>query len=171
MHEKLGWGSEGSNCRLSSKCDRIGKHWPCYLASVCPKAGSIRRPRSSPAYKPTTYEGVDRSPYLLRGNRRRPGRADQVEKETLRKDPSESSDDESAPNLPDTPSPAERRAHGEGLGTRRSQRILAQRPRGGGEQDRKYCTQKCLLGLVRGGFLNLECPNVVLHRRQDGCDD
>ncbi|KAH8657230.1 hypothetical protein BGZ61DRAFT_594238 [Ilyonectria robusta] len=56
---------------------------------------------SSPAYEPTTYEGVGRSPYLLRGKRRRPGRADEVEKETLREDPSESSD-ESAPNLPDT---------------------------------------------------------------------
>ncbi|KAJ2896006.1 hypothetical protein MKZ38_005978 [Zalerion maritima] len=126
---------------------------------------------SSPAYKPTTYEGADRSPYPLRGKRRQPSKADQVEKEPLKRDPSESSDDESAPNLPDTPSPAERRSHSEGQGTRRSQRILAQRPRGGGEQDQKYCTQNCLLGLVRGGFLDLECPNVALHRRQDGCDD
>ncbi|KAH6959898.1 hypothetical protein BKA56DRAFT_599771, partial [Ilyonectria sp. MPI-CAGE-AT-0026] len=39
-------------------------------------------------------------------------RADQVEKETLRKDPSESSDDELAPNLLDTPSPAEWRSYG-----------------------------------------------------------
>ncbi|KAH7131168.1 hypothetical protein EDB81DRAFT_135184 [Dactylonectria macrodidyma] len=125
---------------------------------------------NSPAYKPTTYEGVDRSPYLLRGRRRRPSRVDQVENERLRKDPSESSDDESAPKLPDTPSPAERRSHGGGQETRRSQRILAQRPRGGGEQDRKYCTQKCLLGLVMGGFLDPVCPNVALHCRQDGCD-
>ncbi|KAJ4308780.1 hypothetical protein N0V84_011896 [Fusarium piperis] len=124
----------------------------------------------SPGYEPINYKGVDRSPYLLRGKRHRPGRGDQVEKETIRKDPSESSDDESAPNPPDTPSPAERRSHGGGQGTRRSQRILARRPREGGEQDREYCTQKCLLGLVSGGFLDPVCPNVALHCRQDGCD-
>ncbi|KAH6988643.1 hypothetical protein EDB80DRAFT_756024 [Ilyonectria destructans] len=50
-------------------------------------------------------------------------------------------------------------------GTRRSQR-LAVRPRGGGgEQGRQYCIQKCLLGMVKGGFLDLKCPNVALHRK------
>ncbi|KAL6406156.1 hypothetical protein AUP68_10719 [Ilyonectria robusta] len=74
---------------------------------------------SSPAFKPTTYEDVDRSPYLLRGKRRRPGKADQFEKETSRRDRPEPSDDESAPKAPDTPSPAERRPHAGVRGTRR----------------------------------------------------
>ncbi|KAM6508519.1 hypothetical protein FALCPG4_018359 [Fusarium falciforme] len=135
-------------------------------------------PKSSPGYQPEAYEGVDRSPYLLRGKRWRRVGGEPV-KEQVRRDPGESSDDESARNFPDTPSPTERRSHrggsrgSGGQGTRRSQRILAQRPRGGGgggggsnEQDRPYCTQKCLLGLVKGGFLDPRCPNMSLHSRQ-----
>ncbi|KAI6351162.1 hypothetical protein MCOR25_010094 [Pyricularia grisea] len=129
-------------------------------------------PNSSPGYQPETYESVDRSPYLLR--KRRPRQVgDEPNKEGVHREPGESSDDESARGLPDTPSPAERRMRQEvrgGRGTRRSERILAQRPRGGGgggsnEQDRPYCTQRCLLGLVQGGFLDVKCPNVALHRQ------
>ncbi|KAG5951857.1 hypothetical protein E4U58_001037, partial [Claviceps cyperi] len=29
--------------------------------------------------------------------------------------------------------------------------------------DRRYCTQRCLLGLVQGDFLDSMCPNVTLH--------
>ncbi|KAG6194505.1 hypothetical protein E4U10_002859 [Claviceps purpurea] len=32
-----------------------------------------------------------------------------------------------------------------------------------GAQDLPYCTQKCLLGLVRGEYLDPACPNVALH--------
>ncbi|KND90464.1 hypothetical protein TOPH_05003 [Tolypocladium ophioglossoides CBS 100239] len=134
-------------------------------------ASERRAPDSSPAFEPTTYEDVDREPYLLRGKRRRRLIiGDEVEKEAPRRDGSESSDDESAPNPPDTPSPAERRSRAGGQATRRSQRIQAQRSREGGGQDREYCTQKCLLGLAGGGFLDPACPNVALHLRQDGCD-
>ena len=31
-------------------------------------------------------------------------------------------------------------------------------------QHRKYCTQACLLGLVRGGLLDHACPNINVHR-------
>lgn len=89
-------------------------------------------------------------------------------KEDGHREPGESSDDEPARYSPDTPTPAERRA---GQGTRRSERVLARRPRGGGgggsnEQNRPYCTQKCLLGLVKGGLLDARCPNMALHHRQ-----
>ncbi|KAF3351634.1 hypothetical protein VDGD_05194 [Verticillium dahliae] len=116
----------------------------------------------SPGYEPTTYKGVDRSPALPRRRRRR-GAETQVGEKSLTKDNRrEPSDDESAPKPPDTPTPSGRNAR---PGTRRSQR-LAPRPRGGGgEQDRQYCTQKCLLAMVRGGFLDLHCPNVALHHK------
>ncbi|KAJ0126620.1 G1/S-specific cyclin CCN1 [Fusarium oxysporum f. sp. albedinis] len=114
----------------------------------------------SPAYEPTTYKGVDRSPALPRRRTRRTA-ACQTGEGLLRKDDGqEPSDDESAPRPPDTPTPTGRNTR---QGTRRSQR-LALRPRGGGgEQDRQYCTQKCLLGMVKGGFLDPKCPNVALH--------
>ncbi|KAI0408046.1 hypothetical protein F4802DRAFT_605130 [Xylaria palmicola] len=47
---------------------------------------------------------------------------------------------------------------------RRSQRVLAQRPRAGDGQSRQHCTQECLLGLVNGDRLDRQCPNVALHR-------
>ncbi|KAI8710940.1 EKC/KEOPS complex subunit BUD32 [Fusarium sp. LHS14.1] len=138
-------------------------------------------PKSSPGYQPEAYEGINRSPYLLRGKRRRRV-GDKPVKEQAQTDPGESSDDESARDLPDTPGPTERRTRRGGSesqggqATRRSQRTLAQRPRGGGgggrgvsndnEQDRPYCTQKCLLGLVKGGVLDPRCPNMSLHSRQ-----
>ncbi|KAK1973496.1 hypothetical protein LZ30DRAFT_484883 [Colletotrichum cereale] len=131
-------------------------------------------PKSSPGYQPEAHEGVDRSPYLLRGKRRRRV-GDEPVREHEQREPGESSDDESARDLPDTPSPTERRIRQEGRGgqgTRRSERILARRPRGGGggggsnEQETPYCTQKCLLGLVKGGFLDPRCPNMALHNRQ-----
>ncbi|KAI7910408.1 hypothetical protein M9X92_011124 [Pyricularia oryzae] len=125
-------------------------------------------PNSSPGYQPETYEGVDRSPYLLRRRRHRRVGDEPPRKEDGHREPGESSDDEPARYSPDTPTPAERRA---GQGTRRSERVLARRPRGGGgggsnEQNRPYCTQKCLLGLVKGGLLDARCPNMALHHRQ-----
>uniref|UniRef100_A0A0D2Y8C0 EKC/KEOPS complex subunit BUD32 n=1 Tax=Fusarium oxysporum (strain Fo5176) TaxID=660025 RepID=A0A0D2Y8C0_FUSOF len=57
-----------------------------------------------------------------------------------------------------------RKGHVELLRARLARALLALRPRGGGgEQGRQYCTQKCLLGMVKGGFLDPKCPNVALH--------
>ncbi|KNB19274.1 hypothetical protein FOXG_16420 [Fusarium oxysporum f. sp. lycopersici 4287] len=115
----------------------------------------------SPGHEPTTYKDVDRSPALPRKRTRRTAVC-QIGEGSLRKDErQEPSDDESASRPPDTPTPTGRNTR---QGTRRSQR-LALRPRGGGgEQGRQqYCTQKCLLGMVKGGFLDPKCPNVALH--------
>jgi hypothetical protein len=135
--------------------------------------------------EPTTYHNVDRSPIFNRLRRRVP-RPDQCDISLLKvHDDTESSDDESSSNRkpPDTPTP-----NAESTGTRRSQRILAQRPRGGGSTkkgekadnnerrvgsagnggvnpDRPYCSQRCLLGLVNGHKLDTSCPNVGLHRK------
>ncbi|PCD22089.1 hypothetical protein AU210_015889 [Fusarium oxysporum f. sp. radicis-cucumerinum] len=117
-------------------------------------------PDYSPAYEPTTYKGVDRSPALPRKKARRTAEC-QIGERPLRKDDRrEPSDDESAPRPPDTPTPTGRNTR---QGTRRSQRLALRPHGGGGEQGRQYCTQKCLLGIVRGGFLDPKCPNVALH--------
>jgi hypothetical protein len=118
----------------------------------------------SPGPEPTTYKDVDRSPALPRKRTRRTAECQIGERSSRKDDRHESSDDESAPPPPppDTPTPTGRNTR---QGTRRSQR-LALRPRGGGgEQGRQYCTQKCLLGMVKGGFLDPKCPNVTLHRK------
>ncbi|EXL41498.1 hypothetical protein FOCG_16302 [Fusarium oxysporum f. sp. radicis-lycopersici 26381] len=124
------------------------------------------RPASSehsPDYQPTTYNDVERSPYLLRRRRRRAAEPQIDEISSRRDDRREPSDDEST-RPPDTPTPAGRST---GQASRRSQR-LARRPRGDiHQQGRQYCTQKCLLGLVRGGFLDPKCPNKQLERSLD----
>ncbi|KAI8669870.1 Protein kinase domain-containing protein [Fusarium sp. Ph1] len=103
----------------------------------------------------------------------------------LRKERSpESSDDEPERPLPNTPTPAPR---ADSPGTRRSQRILARRPHGGGNNSnsnsgtggagagegssgrsvRQYCSQKCLRGLMTRSPLDKGCPNVMPHREHD----
>ncbi|KAJ6436398.1 protein kinase-like domain [Purpureocillium lavendulum] len=120
-------------------------------------------PDSSPGYQPPTYHNKDRSPIRRRKNPPRGQGYAEAWIPSRRDDRSESSDEEPNPRAPDTPSPAERNA---GQGPRRSRR-LAVRPRGGGAdnggQRRPFCTQKCLLGLVRGHALDRSCPNVSRH--------
>ncbi|KAH9225551.1 hypothetical protein K456DRAFT_1766872 [Colletotrichum gloeosporioides 23] len=146
--------------------------------------GPVREGRS---YEPKAYENVDRSPCLRRKTRRGHAR-DRPTREQVTKDPNESSEsskDESRWNMPATPTPTERRARGrnpqsqggqDSEGTRRSERLPALRPRGGGEggagknRHRSYCTQKCLLGLVRDGVLDPKCPNILLHGRKPSDD-
>ena len=134
-------------------------------------ADERQAPDTSSTYAPTTYSTFDRSPIVTRKKTRRRNIEEPVE-DAPRRDRSQSSDDDSAHDLPDTPSPAERRQRGHSNQTvRRSQRILAQQPRGGHGghgQDRQYCTQKCLLGLVNGGLLDPGCPNVASHREGSG---
>jgi hypothetical protein len=62
----------------------------------------------SPGYEPTTYKGVDRTPYLPRRRKRRTAKS-QIGEGSLRKgDRREPSDDESAPKPLDTPTPTRR---------------------------------------------------------------
>ena len=145
-----------------------------------PENERMTSPEGSLAPKPTTYEHFDRSPIILRWGRKTRGKCkDNV---PTRKSPSEeSSDDESSAKPPETPTPAGR--------TRRSQRIQARKALDGGvgggagaadteaeakaktspvtadQEDRPYCTQKCLLGIIRGQQLDDACPNSGLHRK------
>ncbi|KAH8193699.1 hypothetical protein TruAng_012136 [Truncatella angustata] len=122
---------------------------------------------SGSLYAPTTYAGISRSP---RVPRTRPKRWAQEEdrpdvQPRFRDRDDESSSDESLPPIPDTPTPSEPRSSSQSQGPRRSQRVLGRAPRGEASQERQYCTQRCLLGLVRKGRLDAKCPNVLLHRQ------
>lgn len=125
-------------------------------------------PSDSSAYLPTTYWDVDRSPYPFR-HRRRVAVDVEANIQPARGDPPDSSDSESEiHHLPNTPSPTERRAGNRQQQTRRSQRIQDQRPQQSSsrpctDNNEQYCTQKCLIGLVTNGFLDMHCPNVQLH--------
>ncbi|RSL46859.1 hypothetical protein CEP51_015866 [Fusarium floridanum] len=166
--------------RATANLKRWAEDFETTLRSI--PEGERIAPESSSSWVPTTYEDFDRSPCVLRGGRQRPRRrprrrqgegGDEHDKFTIRRDRTESSSDESGTQPPDTPSPAERRGRRRRRGQgsekepRRSQRILARRPREEATQDRQYCTQACLLGLVRGGSLDPRCPNVESHRGPD----
>lgn len=128
-------------------------------------------PKSSSGYQPVSWSRVDRSPYSFRVKRKPRKQAPTPEGPMGNQVRKDSSDDDSGPNPADTPSPAERRSSRGGLAARRSERIQAQRPQGGGSQestDQEYCTQKCLLGLVRGDSLDPACPNLALHKGRHG---
>ncbi|KAM3518341.1 hypothetical protein NHJ13051_008257 [Beauveria bassiana] len=121
-------------------------------------------------YEPTTYGGTDRSPYPFRFDRKPVTYDDEPDAQLVGTHSPESSDDEMVRRPPETPSPAERRAGGGAQAPRRSQRIQAQQSSGSvsrsrAEQAAQYCTQKCLMGLVKGTFLDMSCPNVGLHSR------
>ncbi|KJZ69750.1 hypothetical protein HIM_10861 [Hirsutella minnesotensis 3608] len=134
---------------------------------------------SASSWAPTTHKSFDRSPTTRQTRRRPTRRGDEPERVATRRDRSESSDDESRYRGPGTPTPSERRGRrgqgesgiGNADGPRRSQRILAHRQRQGTNEkvELQYCTQKCLLGLVRGGNLDPCCPNFGHHGGVRGC--
>ncbi|KAM3563039.1 hypothetical protein ARSEF4850_002506 [Beauveria asiatica] len=124
-------------------------------------ASARSAPDSSSDYAPTTYGGVDRSPLVSRRKTRQYYR-DHPDEHFTRQEGREPSDDESMSRPPDTPTPLGR---GVRQTTRRSER-LAHRTRGGGsQQQRQYCTQKCLLGMVNGRLLDPKCPNLLSHNK------
>ncbi|KAJ8127507.1 hypothetical protein O1611_g6127 [Lasiodiplodia mahajangana] len=102
-------------------------------------------PDDSSGYAPTTYSTFERSPIVVGNSNHRP-KTDELTTVARMQYPSQ----------PHNPNPT----------VRRSQRILAQQQQHiDNGQDRQYCTQKCLLGLVNGGLLDLGCPNAMSHRR------
>ncbi|KAH6645599.1 hypothetical protein BKA67DRAFT_541795 [Truncatella angustata] len=122
---------------------------------------------SGSLYAPTTYAGISRSPRVPRTRRKHWAQEeDRPDVQPVFRDrDDEPSSDESSPPMPDTPTPSEPRSSSQSQGPRRSQRILGRGPRGEASQERLYCTQRCLLGLVRKGRLDGTCPNVLLHRQ------
>lgn len=173
-------GEIGQDMRDRAKADlkRWAEDFETTVRSI--PDGERQAPETSSSWAPTTYEDFDRSLSAVprgggRRARRNPRRwqrkGDEHEKFAARRNQSASSSDEPGTRPPDTPSPAERRRRREQQGQdkpRRSQRILARQQREGAAQDRQYCTQACLLGLVRGSPLDPKCPNIESHKTR-GC--
>lgn len=155
-------------------------------ASTIPKDQRMP-PQSSPAFIPSVYVSVDRT--VPRRSRRLMWDGEHGSDPAMRGSDEDDSDEEGSrrPNRQDTPSPIERQA------SRRSARLAGQhsdgregRGAGGGDrtrgrggrgsdrsefegkphQDLAYCTQKCLLGLVKGDVLDPDCPNLTLHQHR-----
>ena len=115
-----------------------------------------------PGVSPVTDEDYDRSLYPLR--KRKPiSILDQPAKGSTRTGSPERSDSKSAPAPPDTPVPTDRNRQ-----YRQNKRLHVQQTGGDNRgQERQYCTQERLLGLIRKGPLDSRCPNVQSHRKDD----
>jgi hypothetical protein len=113
------------------------------------------------AFEPRNYRHVDRSPYLLRKGKGQSSSTCRPDHDGAdRMQSPEPSDDESP--VPDTPVQPRRRTQPRPTKQQRGNDRSGSSASGG--QTRQYCTQKCLLGLVRGGILDENCPNVSIHR-------
>ena len=111
----------------------------------------------SPAYKGRISKQTDRSPYKTR-NRGRCKNNDPHSDD--RDDPAGDSDD--GPEDPGTPSKKGESRASLGRGGKRQQG--SKNSASGQHQQRQYCTQECLVGLVQGHALDESCPNARLHR-------
>jgi len=114
--------------------------------------------RKSPLYKGRGKVPVT-SEYNLR-SKCKPG--------DLPKNSDDEQDDHDGPNSPIRPSASSsKRSRGKPSGQRkyggRNNSNQASSSRG---TQRQYCTQRCLLGIVRGWSLDKNCPNVSLHAKR-----
>jgi len=152
--------------RAMKSLKKWAEDWESILRSI--PLSERAAPPTSPAYKPTTYTGIDRSPYLLRRTKNRVVGRGGCNAGPAGRDPSpeESDDDRGGTQMPGTPTPAEPGKARRGLARRPrgNSSDLGSSSRGGKATNRPYCSQKCLLGLVAGEDLDEECPNVALHR-------
>ncbi|CAJ2504427.1 Uu.00g118210.m01.CDS01 [Anthostomella pinea] len=138
-------------------------------------ASERRAPPNSAGYEPSTYKKVNRSPYDLRGKKKpkrlivdqdRPAAGTPGRNQTP--DPSE---DESEQHLSHSPTPTGSRNRSRP--GQHSQPDSTQQSCGANTStspQHQYCTNKCLLGLVHGTFLDDQCPNVALHRGKKNGD-
>ena len=137
--------------------------WKKILRDI-PREERKSEPPSS-AYKARKYPINDRSPYYLRKRTRRLSLSSCSPEDNRtrddRNDPAGGSSD--GPESISTPS----KRGGPGASTRRGpdRRRGTQDSSSGGSQQRPYCTQRCLLGLVQRFALDNCCPNARLHRQ------
>ena len=135
--------------------------WNRILQGLPQEGSGLEAPAS--AYKARRYVVDERSsPYYLRKRRPKSPRSNQSPNpEQDHDDHEDSADDmEEGPESITTPSKKGSTATGKSGQPRQS--VQSSQPTG--NQQRPYCTQACLLGMVRRSALDLECPNIELHR-------
>ncbi|KAI1204005.1 hypothetical protein F5X97DRAFT_282746 [Nemania serpens] len=158
-------------------------------ASTVPK--NQRKPRRGLSYGPRGYIEVDRT--VPRGRRRRLNPDDEHGSDLATRgsdddDEDDDYDEGGSRNPRNMPSPSDRQPirrssslaeqHSDSTGSRGATEGGRTRGRGGQDNDRsefedkphqdlEYCTQKCVLGLVKGDVLDPDCPNIRLHQHRN----
>ncbi|EGE07247.1 hypothetical protein TEQG_06320 [Trichophyton equinum CBS 127.97] len=122
-----------------------------------------RKIRPSPAYRPPRYPIDKRSPYLLRNRRRRPIFDADTHNIVNTGPGSPPSDDEADfREPPSSPLQTIERRKRQRISRMDPQSSLSKQPTD--SQNRPYCTQRCLRGLISRLPLDPKCPNTELHK-------
>ena len=149
--------------RAVDRAQNWTEDWEKILRDIPEEQMRLEPPPS--AYKPTRHDTTVRSPYKTRKMQPKsfqsgcspeikPTRDDQD-------DPDEDSGD--GPESVNTPSKrgsASKASKGKGKTQEHGAHVSSS-----DMNQRQYCTQACLLGLVRGTYLDESCPNTELHRQ------
>ena len=117
--------------------------WESILRSI--PLSERAAPPTSPAYKPRTYKGVDRSPYLFRQTKTQVAGRKGCRASPAGRDPSpESDDDRGETQMPGTPTPAQpkKAQRGPALRSRRDGSNTGSSSQSGRVSNRQYGTQK-----------------------------
>ena len=132
------------------------------LHQISPEERRATPPSS--VYRPPTYPVDLGSPCLTRKRALAEQTADPVNMSFQ----STSSSSEGSVREIDRPTPSKPPSRQSGPGKRKR---TSTQGTAGGYESRKYCTQKCLLGLKYGRGLDDTCPNIEQHRgqREDRC--
>ncbi|KAL2891938.1 hypothetical protein HOO65_011297 [Ceratocystis lukuohia] len=169
------------------KCSEVSanmKNWlvdPKNLLEKIPESARQASP-DSPAYRPASFRDLRRSPYHLRKRKR--SQSDDENNESFRPSrrwPDDDSNGGSGSNSSGTQGgPAgdhQGSPSGSGSSGARDDSDSSSSQQestynsGDSRQLTGYCTQKCLLGLVKGTTLDSMCPNVALHRQKKSIND
>ncbi|KAL9629275.1 MAG: hypothetical protein Q9164_006947 [Protoblastenia rupestris] len=152
------------------KAYRWSEDWEEILRSIPYQKKDLDPPPS--AFKARKYPINTRSPYNLRKKAPRSyrsGCSSGVEhvNDGDDSDDSDDSDDDHADGSADRPesieTPSKKGSASKSKGGSRQQGMQGLST--SGNQNRQYCTQRCLLGLMRGSALDERCPNIQFHRR------
>jgi hypothetical protein len=156
----LGAPTHGQDDR--SRATHFLHTWKEDYESILRSIPASERKQTPPpsAFKPRTYNHVDRSPYQLRKGTKQSTRVCRpLSGHSMETHSPQPSDDES--QEPQTPSQT---SSCMALRTTKKPHAEANSgPTSSNSQSRPYCTQKCLLGLLQRTSLDMNCPNISLH--------
>ncbi|KAL8652952.1 MAG: hypothetical protein Q9210_002386 [Variospora velana] len=119
----------------------------------------------------TSYRGPnvlfsDRSPYPTRKNKpRRPSRGCKTPTKGAKNDHQDSDQEEDGHDNMGSPKKSSTMKTAYGQYGKQGQQASRGSATAGKQQQRQYCTQACLLGLVQGRMIDESCPNAGLHQR------
>ena len=134
--------------------------WEKILHDIPFEQMNLEPPQS--AYKPRSYSIDPRSPYQLRKRQQKSYRLGCSPGNKPTHNDQDDPAEDSADDIESINTPTKR---GRANKSQQGSRGHAAQASSSGMTQRQYCTQACLLGLVRGSLFDEICPNTEMHRQ------